>query len=585
MHSARSFPRSAVASLFLVAWATASRPDHDPVVRAQAERIETISRVSPAVVCVYDEAQRGGGSGVLIDREGHGLTNYHVVAGMLEKRKGWGGLSDGKLYELEVLGIDPIGDVAMFRLTGRDSFPSAPLGDSDAVEVGDVVFAMGNPFVLSEDYTPSMSMGIVSGTHRYQYGVRGNLAYTDCLQVDAAINPGNSGGPLFNESGEIIGINGRISTNTRGRLNVGHGYAISSNQIRRFIPALRAGLLARHGTLGGTVSQREPGLVVFDDVTPGEAADRAGIRRGDRLVSFDGAAMVSRNQFASLLGTYPADWPIALVTEVNGKPRFRVVRLDAVNPQLAKPFVARGEINHREVRRMLRGFRRAVLRDENAKAPRAWRWTATRILDSKEEPARAPEVYEVISDTDDAVRMTRQYGDGQSGPVVRYDESSAVSRLTPEGGEMELSTEDRMVLSGLYVFQRRLLSELSDTDLANVACGGGDAIVESLSRESIEGGESGTAANDSLQSRRVNRSVLEVLNWPVGEQVLAKFDFDPETWRVVRIRVRDVPTGAETTIDLMDYGWVAGIVWPSEIRVRTSSRSYREVWSDWKLDE
>ena len=147
-----------------------------------------------AVVCVYDEAQRGGGSGVVIDREGYGLTNFHVVAGMMAKRRGWGGLGDGKLYELEVLGVDPTGDVAMFRLTGRDSFPFATLGDSDAVRVGDEVFAMGNPFVLSEDYTPSVSMGIVSGTHRYQYGVLGNLAYTDCIQVDAAINPGNLAG-------------------------------------------------------------------------------------------------------------------------------------------------------------------------------------------------------------------------------------------------------------------------------------------------------------------------------------------------------------------------------------------------------
>ena len=153
-----------------------------------------LSRGLRAVVCVYDEAQRGGGSGVVIDREGYGLTNFHVVAGMMAKRRGWGGLGDGKLYELEVLGVDPTGDVAMFRLTGRDSFPFATLGDSDAVRVGDEVFAMGNPFVLSEDYTPSVSMGIVSGTHRYQYGVLGNLAYTDCIQVDAAINPGNLAG-------------------------------------------------------------------------------------------------------------------------------------------------------------------------------------------------------------------------------------------------------------------------------------------------------------------------------------------------------------------------------------------------------
>ncbi|MEK7710803.1 MAG: trypsin-like peptidase domain-containing protein [Planctomycetota bacterium] len=569
---------------------SAQRVDNDPVLRAEAARVETIARVAPAVVCVYDEAQRGGGSGVVIDREGYGLTNFHVVAGMMAKRRGWGGLGDGKLYELEVLGVDPTGDVAMFRLTGRDSFPFATLGDSDAVRVGDEVFAMGNPFVLSEDYTPSVSMGIVSGTHRYQYGVLGNLAYTDCIQVDAAINPGNSGGPLFNEAGEIIGINGRISTNTRGRFNVGHGYAISSNQIRRFIPALRAGLLARHGTLGATV-QNEPRAsaraesrrVVFEDVTPGGAADRAGIRRGDRLVTFDGTPMVSRNQFASLLGTYPADWPIVLEVDPDGRRREVVVRLDAVNPRMAAPFSAQREVNLREVRRLLRGFRRAVLRDAAAEVPRRWRWTALRKYAPDGGSGAFDEKYDLSFDGEGPVRMVRRYEDGEHrGPVIVYDDASAVKHLTEDGDAMELPTEDKMVLGALYLLQRRFLSELSDADLANVAVAGGDAIAEVGGR----GGGSGEgAAGAGGDVRRAASAALEVLDWPIGGQTLAKFVFDPDTGRVVRIRVRDVPTGAEATIDFMDYGWVAGIVWPQALEVRSHSQSYREKLSDWKLGE
>ena len=257
---------------------------------AQARRIEVIDRVSPAVVCVFDEREQGGGSGVIIDPAGYGLTNFHVIAGMLSTRRGFGALSDGKLYDLEVLGIDPTGDIAMFRLRGRDTFDYVELGNSDLVQVGDVVMAMGNPFSLSEDYAPSVTNGIVTGVHRYQWGVGTNLIYSDCIQTDASINPGSSGGPLFNERGKVIGINGRISVNTRGRFNVGHGYAISSNQIRRFMPALRAGLLARHGTLQATVERARGGHVVFDNVRRNHAGDKAGVLIGDRLESCQVAA-------------------------------------------------------------------------------------------------------------------------------------------------------------------------------------------------------------------------------------------------------------------------------------------------------
>jgi len=565
--------------------ALADPPQNDPVLRAEAARSDTIARVAPAVVCVFDEAQRGGGSGVLIDSEGYGLTNFHVVAGMLEKRRGWGGLSDGKLYELEVLGVDPTGDVAMFRLIGRESFPYARLGDSDAVKPGDVVFAMGNPFVLSEDYTPSVSMGIVSGTHRYQYGVGGNLAYTDCIQVDAAINPGNSGGPLFNELGEIIGLNGRISTNTRGRLNVGHGYAISSNQIRRFVPALRGGLLAMHGTLGAVVGESGGREVKFDEIAAGGAADRAGICRGNRLLAVDGVPLASRNQFASLVGTYPSDWPIALVVESDGRRREITVRLDPVNPRMERPFAAQREVNLREVKRLLHGFRRAVFRDADPEVPHAWHWTALRKYASEGGAARLDEKYEVSLGKDGPARMVRRYEDGGKGPLIVYDDAMAVTHLTQDGDAMELGTEDKMVLAALYVLQRRLLSDLPDADLANAACSGGDSIIEVRGRKEAgdKGGENGTSSGPGAP--RGLPPVYTVLDWPIGGQTLAKFLFDPETGRAVRIRVRDVPTGAEATIDLLDYGWVAGMVWPQTIEVHSRGQAYRETWSDWKIGE
>lgn len=299
-------------------------------------RIDVIARVSPAVVCVLDENRAGGGSGVIIDADGHGLTNFHVIAGLLKTRRGLGGLDDGKLYRLEVLGIDPTGDVAMFRLTGRPRFAFAELGDSDAVRVGDWVMAMGNPFLLAEDYTPTVTLGIVSGVRRYQWGAGGkHLVYSDCLQVDASINPGNSGGPLFDRAGRLIGINGRAAFEERGRVNVGLGFAISINQIQRFIPALRAGRLVEHGTLGATVTDAAFRCVVFDQVADGAAAQRAGIRLGDRLHSFAGRPICSANEFTSLLGTFPAGWPVEI--EVSTPPSDERRRIRVILDRLPVP--------------------------------------------------------------------------------------------------------------------------------------------------------------------------------------------------------------------------------------------------------
>ena len=136
------------------------------------------------------------------------------------------------------------------KLFGRDDFPAAELADSDQVQVGDWCFAIGNPFLLATDFHPTVSYGVISGVHRYQYPAGTLLEYTDCLQADAAINPGNSGGPLFDAQGRLIGINGRGSFEKRGRVNVGVGYAISINQIKNFLGHLKSGRIVDHATLG-----------------------------------------------------------------------------------------------------------------------------------------------------------------------------------------------------------------------------------------------------------------------------------------------------------------------------------------------
>ena len=123
------------------------------VLAAQRERVAAIERASAATVAVFDAAGEGGGSGVIISRDGFALTNFHVVAPCGPAMKC--GLNDGKLYDAVVVGIDPVGDVALIQLLGRDDFPAADIGDSDDVRVCDWVFAAGNPFLLAEDNTAS----------------------------------------------------------------------------------------------------------------------------------------------------------------------------------------------------------------------------------------------------------------------------------------------------------------------------------------------------------------------------------------------------------------------------------------------
>ena len=311
----------------------------------------------------------GGGSGVIFDPAGFVLTNYHVVGKpdkdytlpdppeppteVLEKwstdnpdadddkrarfitnwKSEWRaehqptgashyknkkiGLPDGKLYEGVVLGIDPGSDLAVIRLLPKEegqTWPFAELGNSDDLLVGETVFAMGNPFLLATDFTPTVTFGIVSGTHRYQEG-GGNrmLVYPDCIQVDAPVNPGNSGGPLFNEAGEVVGINGRISIGDRGRVNVGVGFAIASNQIKNFLGDLIAGRHAEHGTLDMSAwfmtsrDGKEHKRGVFVQQTFKDSiVTKAGVGLGDEITRFNGTEVRSANQLATMVGVLTA---------------------------------------------------------------------------------------------------------------------------------------------------------------------------------------------------------------------------------------------------------------------------------------
>jgi hypothetical protein len=229
------------------------------------------------------------------------------------------------------VGIDPTGDVALIKLLGREDFPTAVLGDSDELEAGQWCFAVGNPFLLATNFEPSVSWGIISGTHRYQYPSGTLLEYTDCIQTDAAINPGNSGGPLFNAAGELVGINGRGSFEKRGRVNVGVGYAISINQIKYFMSHLRGGRLVDHATLGATVATNDEGEVRVSNILESSDAYRRGLRFDDRIVSFADREISTVNQFKNILGIFPKGWRVKLVAQ-RGEQQFEtVVRLGGVH--------------------------------------------------------------------------------------------------------------------------------------------------------------------------------------------------------------------------------------------------------------
>jgi S1-C subfamily serine protease len=310
----------------------------DPRVRqAEDERVALIRKVTPSVVAVFSHGGQGGGSGVLISKDGYALSNFHVVEGVGPVMQC--GLPDGVLYDAVLVGLDRVGDVALIKLLPKkpgQEFPAATMGDSDSLKAGDWSLVMGNPFLLATDFQPTATYGLVSGVHRYQYPAGTLLEYTDCIQVDASINPGNSGGPLFNRQGELVGINGRGSFEKRGRVNVGVGYAISINQIKNFLGHLRAGLDSDHATLGAVIAGDADEAVAtrlrVDSIIEDCDAHRRGLDADDELVSFAGRSMTSVNQYKNVLGLFPKGWRVPLVYRRNNEKHEILVRLMQLLP-------------------------------------------------------------------------------------------------------------------------------------------------------------------------------------------------------------------------------------------------------------
>src|SRR5688572_3616669 len=252
---------------------------------------------------------RGTGTGFIIDRAGFILTNNHVVEGAEDIRVSLYGAGRTESYAAKVVGRDPLTDTALIQLT---EMPTAPLqearfGDSEQMQPGDWVMAIGNPFELGHTVT----VGVISALGRPLGGVRGREQ--NMLQTDAAINPGNSGGPLLNVRGEVVGINTAIFTDAQRAANIGIGFATPINAVRDLLPQLRNGKVTR-GVIGVRVDRDaitkdvaqamglpNAGGAMLSTVIPGGPAEKAGLLPGDVITEFNGRSVADSDALVSMV--------------------------------------------------------------------------------------------------------------------------------------------------------------------------------------------------------------------------------------------------------------------------------------------
>ena len=293
-----------------------------------------VQRVAPAVVNVYaakvvenrnplfddplfrrffgtpdmprDRVQRSLGSGVIVDPSGLVVTNNHVIEGASEVRVA---LADKREFEAEMVLKDARTDLAVLRIKdGRERFPALDFGDSDDLQVGDVVLAIGNPFAVGQTVT----QGIVSALARTQVGI---TDYQFFIQTDAAINPGNSGGALVDVNGRLAGINTAIYSRSGG--SIGIGFAIPSNMVKVVVASARGGggavkrpwLGAKLQTITSEIAENlglnRPSGALVASVSPHSPAVRAGLKTGDVILSIDGQAIDDPNAFEYRFMTKP----------------------------------------------------------------------------------------------------------------------------------------------------------------------------------------------------------------------------------------------------------------------------------------
>jgi serine protease Do len=242
-----------------------------------------------------EQVRQSLGSGFIISTDGYILTNNHVVDMARDIKVA---LSDGRVMDAKLIGKSKEIDIALIKVEATD-LPAVALGDSDTLEVGDWVVAIGNPFGLSHTVTA----GIVSAKGR----VIGVGPYDDLIQTDAAINPGNSGGPLFNTKGEVVGINTVIIATGQNL-----GFAVPISMVKEVLPSIKEKGRPDMGWLGVSAQQVTPDLAaalglsepigaLINGITKGSPADKAGLRRGDVIVELDGKKILDPSELPRMV--------------------------------------------------------------------------------------------------------------------------------------------------------------------------------------------------------------------------------------------------------------------------------------------
>jgi S1-C subfamily serine protease len=270
--------------------------------------------VGPAVVevIVSSGGQRrfgrsGSGSGFVISKDGHILTNYHVVAGASSVQVRFG---SGEQRDAQVVGTDRGNDLALLKVDLPANTPVAPLGDSDQIQVGDPAIAIGSPFGLEATVT----QGIISAVHR-DWQPQGSTLQRDLIQTDAPINPGNSGGALLNANGEVIGITTAIESPVSG--SVGVGFAVPINRAKQLLPQLESGARLEPVWLGISGQELTPDVaqaqglsvqrgVLVEEVVNGSPAAAAGLQSGDVISAIDGSTITTFAQLSTQLASHKA---------------------------------------------------------------------------------------------------------------------------------------------------------------------------------------------------------------------------------------------------------------------------------------
>jgi S1-C subfamily serine protease len=326
----------------------------DPAtVTDEQNNIEVYRALSPGVVNVHStsyardffgfvEPQEGTGSGSVIDQEGNILTNYHVIEGATKLAVSFGGQ---KNYTAQLVGGDPDTDLAVIKLVEkpRETLTIIPLGDSDKLEVGQKVLAIGNPFGLDR----TLTTGVISGLQR-PIRARNNRPIEGAIQTDASINPGNSGGPLLDSHGRMIGINSQILSPSGA--SAGVGFAVPVNIAKRIVPELvRSGEIRRPklgigtrdvGALKGQLDLPVSEGVIILQVAPGEAAANAGLRGvtqtengdfeiGDIIVGMDSDKIATTDDLYRLLDKHQVGDTVQLQIFRSGRRMTVPVRLTA----------------------------------------------------------------------------------------------------------------------------------------------------------------------------------------------------------------------------------------------------------------